>query len=153
MKQPNFKLGWFVPHQVAALTHYEAEVTQADFIGIVQTGQQLLTNADNEFHIIIDNRFVAMTSPVSLTQMKQAVPYMSHPLLRWVVVVKPQNLSLNTSALPIEKDGQTCLKNVASLPEALELLRENVLGIQWKQADTQFFPNIAFEIGAAKSTD
>jgi len=142
MRQPNFKLGWFVPNQIAALTHPNAEITADDFMGIVQTGQNLLANVENEFHVIIDNRFVGMSSPASLNQMKQAIPYMNHPFLRWIVAVKPQKLTLNVSDLPIEEDGQARLKNFAGLPEAIKFLRETVSGVQWQYSDATFFPNI-----------
>ncbi len=141
MRSPNFKLNWFVPNQIAALTHYHAEVTPDDFMGVIQTGQELLDKVDHEFHILIDNRVVDMSTPVSLSQMKQMVPYMDHPSLRWVVVVKPKNLALDTSSLPIEQDGQTRLKNVSSLSEAIDFLRKTDEDIQWQQADATFFPN------------
>ena len=141
MRQPNFKLGWFIPNQIAALTHPYAQITSEDFMGIVQTGQNLLAQVENEFHVIIDNRFVDMSSLASLNEMKQAVPYMNHPFLRWIVTIKPQKLTLNTSDLPIEQDGQTCLKNVADFPEAIEFLRKTVSEVQWQHADTAFFSN------------
>jgi len=142
MRQPNFKLGWFIPNQIAALTHPYAEITSDDFMGIVQTGQNLLAQVENEFHVIIDNRFVDMSSLASLTQMKQAIPYMNHPFLRWIVAVKPQKLTLNVSDLPIEKDGQTRLKNFTDLPEAIKFLRGTVSEVQWQYSDATFFPNI-----------
>jgi len=142
MRQPNFKLGWFIPNQIAALTHPYAEITSDDFMGIVQTGQNLLAHVENEFHVIIDNRFVGMSSLASLGQMKQAIPYMNHPFLRWIAVIKPQNLTLNVSDLPIEKDGLVCLKNFTDLPEAIKFLRETVSEVQWEDSDAAFFPNI-----------
>jgi hypothetical protein len=142
MRQPNFKLGWFIPNQIVALTHPYAEITSDDFMGIVQTGQNLLAQVENEFHVIIDNRFVDMSSLASLNQMKQAVPYMNHPFLRWIIAVKPQKLTLNVSDLPIEKDGQARLKNFTDLPEAIKFLRETVTEIQWQYSDATFFPNI-----------
>lgn len=141
MRQPNFKLGWYIPHKIAALTHFHADVTQDDFMGIVKTGQELLSNASETFHVIIDNRVVSMPAPASLSQMKQMVPYMNHPQLRWVIVVKPTNLNLNTESLPIEQEGETSLKNVSSLPEAISFLRQQTDGIDWSLADTAFFPN------------
>jgi hypothetical protein len=140
MRQPNFKLGWFVPNQIAALTHEHPQITPEDFAGIVQAGQTLLGLIENDFHILIDNRFVAMTTPASLSQMKQAVSYMNHPCLRWVVVVKPLELALDTVTLPVEQDGQTRLKNVSSLSEAFNFLRDKVDDIHWLQADHAFFP-------------
>lgn len=142
MRQPNFKLGWFIPNQIAALTHPCAEITSDDFMGIVQSGQNLLAHVENEFHVIIDNRFVSMASLASLDQMKQAIPYMNHPFLRWIAVVKPQNLTLNVSELPIEKDGLACLKNFADLPEAIKFLKGTVSDVQWQYSDAAFFPNI-----------
>ncbi len=142
MRQPNYKLDWFIPNQIAALTHFHPEITQEDFIGVIQTGRALLADVSDIFHILIDNRFVEMASPVNLSQMKQMVPYMSHPALRWVVVVKSEQLSLDTSSLPVEQAEQTKLKNVATLAEAIHFLRENISGLQWGQANTNFFPNV-----------
>jgi hypothetical protein len=141
MRQPNYKLGWFIPGQVAALTHFHADVTQEDFMGVIQTGEALLKDADSEFHVIIDNRVVEMAAPASLSQMKGMVSFMSHPLLRWVVVVKPANLDLNTGSLPIEQIDKTQLKNVSSLPEAISHLQAAANDIAWEKADATFFPN------------
>ena len=142
MRQPNFKLGWFIPNQIAALTHPYAEITSEDFMKIVQTGQDLLAHVSNEFHVIIDNRFVDMSSLASLKQMRQAIPYMNHPYLRWIAVVKPQKLALNVSDLPVEKDGLACLKNFSDLPEAIKFLKGTVSEVQWQYSDAAFFPNI-----------
>jgi hypothetical protein len=139
MRQPNYKLGWYVPNQIAALTHFHPDVTAEDFQGVVQAGQELLQHVGNEFHIIVDNRVVRMSAPASLSQMKQMVPYMNHPLLRWVVVVKPEHLALDTASLPVEQDRATQLKNVASLEEAISHLRQTTTDVQWHQADVTFF--------------
>ena len=139
MRQPNYKLGWYVPNQIAALTHFHPDVTAEDFQGVVQAGQGLLQQVGNQFHIIIDNRVVGMSFLPSLGQMKQMVSYMSHPLLRWVVVVKPEQLTLDTDSLLAERDGATQLKHVASLEEALRHLRQATTDVQWHQADATFF--------------
>jgi hypothetical protein len=140
MRQPNYQLGWYVPNQIAALTHFHPDVTAEDFLGVVQAGQELLQQVSNEFHIIIDNRVVGMSSPASLGQMKQMVPYMNHPLLRWVVVIKPNHLALDTASLPVEQEGSAQLKNVASLEEAIRHLRQTTTNVQWQQANMTFFP-------------
>jgi hypothetical protein len=140
MRAPNYRVGWYIPHQIAALTHFHSDVTSEDFQGIVEAGQQLLTSVSAPFHIIIDNRKVTMASPASLEQMRQMVPYMSHPLLRWVVVVKPEHLSLNTASLPIDQAGETRLKNVSSLQEAFLYLQQVTVDLPWHHADGAFFP-------------
>lgn len=141
MREPNFKLGWYVPDQVAGLTHFHSDVTQEDFMGVIQTGVELLSDTNQEFHVIIDNRFVEMSAPVPLSQMQSMAPYMKHPMLRWVVVVKPENLELDTAHLPIEQSGHVQLKNVSSLQEALEQLQAIANDVAWEQADSTFFPN------------
>lgn len=140
MRQPNYKLDWFVPDQIAALTHFHSEVTPEDFMGVVQTGEALLKDITNEFHVIIDNRAVPMPAPASLEQMKEMVSYMNHPLLRWVVVVKPESLDLDTSKLSVEQIGHTQLKNVSSLSDAIIHLKSVTNNIGWEKADTAFFP-------------
>lgn len=139
MRQPNYRIGWYIPNQIAALTHFHPEVTAEDFMGVVQAGQELLQPVSNEFHIIIDNRMVGMSSPATLSQIKQMVPYMNHPFLRWIVVIKPEHLVLNTERLPIEQEGETHLKNVASLQEALSTLRQIAADLRWHMADLAFF--------------
>jgi hypothetical protein len=42
MRQPNYQLGWYIPNQIAALTHFHPDVTAEDFLGVVQAGQELL---------------------------------------------------------------------------------------------------------------
>jgi len=140
MRQPNFKLDWLVPNQIIGLTHFHAEVTQEDIMGVIQKGQELASDVENEFHILIDNRAVNMPSPLGLSQMKQMVSYMDHPLLRWVLVVKSTSLALDMANLPIEKDGHTRLKNVASLAEAIDFLQDAAPDVQWDQIDATFFP-------------
>lgn len=142
MREPNFKLGWFVPNQVAALTHFHSGVIAEDFMGVVQTGDALLKDVTNDFHVIIDNRVVNMDAPATLAQMKQMVPYMNHDYLRSVVVVKPEQLTLQPENLEIEEVGNTTLKNVNSLQEAVAFLREIVKDISWEAAEVTFFPNI-----------
>lgn len=140
MRQPNYRLGWYVPNQIAALTHFHPDVTAEDVQGVFQGAQKLLQHVSNEFYMIIDNRVVAMSSPVSLRQIKQMAPFMNHPLLRWVVVVKPERLALDTDSLPVEHEGATRLKNVASLEEAINHLQQVTAEVQWQQADVAFFP-------------
>jgi hypothetical protein len=141
MRQPNYRVGWYIPEQIAALTHFHPDVTAEDFLGVVQVGQELLASVSNAFHIIIDNRQVGMASPASLSQMQQMVPYMNHPLLRWVVVIKPEHLAVDTENLPVEQAGEVRLKNVSSLLEGLKYLRQITGDLHWHQADMAFFPN------------
>jgi hypothetical protein len=82
-----------------------------------------------------------MTSPASLSQMQQMVPYMNHPLLRWVVVIKPEQLVLNAENLPIEQAGDIRVKNVSSLSEGLRYLRQTTGDLHWHQANLTFFPD------------
>ena len=71
----------------------------------MQTGQELTAKIDHEFHVLIDNRVVDMPAPISLQQMQQMVPYMNHPNLRWILVVKPERLQIDILTLPVEQEG------------------------------------------------
>jgi hypothetical protein len=51
------------------------------------------------------------------------------------------SLPIDTTNLPIETHGQTWLKNVGSLREAIAFLMNEVPMIQWEQAADSFFPN------------
>ncbi len=140
MRPPNYRIGWYIPQQIAALTHLHPEVTTADFQGVVQEGAALLQSVNTAFHIIIDNRQMELAAPVRLSQMQLLVPYMNHPQLRWVVVVKPMHVVLSTEHRAIEQAGSIHLKNVASLPDAIQFLQQTTPGLHWDQADVAFFP-------------
>ncbi len=146
MRQPNFKLDWLVPNQIIGLTHFYPDVTSDDVMGVIQKGQDLTSSIKDEFHILIDNRVVNMPAPLGLAQMKHMVPLLNHPMLRWIIVVKPASLTLDTSSLPMEKDGQLRLKNVSGLAEAIDFLRETLPDVQWQQIDATFFPNADMDL-------
>jgi len=139
VREPNFKLDWFIPDQVIGLTHFHAEVTQDDFMGVMQKGQELTSDIKSEFNVLIDNRVVNMPILMHLDQMVQMVPYVNHPMLRWIIVIKPESLTLDTKSLPIESAGEKRLKNVASFEEAIEFLKEVAPEIQLQQKDENFF--------------
>jgi hypothetical protein len=141
MHSPNYKLGWYIPDQIMALTHFHPDVSVEDITGVIQTGELLLRSVKDEFHMIIDNRVVNMSSLISLNQMKEMVPYTNHPTLRWIIVIKPVSLELDTNQMPIEQAGKAQLKNVASLQEAIDHLQATTKEIEWDKADTDFFPN------------
>ena len=145
VRQPNYKFDWFIPEQIIGLTHFHAAVTEEDIMGVMQKGQELTENLVREFHVLIDNRVINMPGLMSLAQMKQMVPYVNHPQLKWIVVIKPESLVTDTDSLPIEKDGSQSLKNVASLPEALEFLMAERPEIGWERAASDFFPNSEIE--------
>ena len=145
MRQPNYKFDWFIPEHIIGLTHFHAAVTAEDIMGVIQKGQELTANIQREFHVLIDNRVVDMPGLMSLAQLKQMVPYVNHPELKWIVVVKPENLVTDIDSLPIEADGSQRLKNVASLPEALEFLMAERPEIGWERAASGFFPNSEIE--------
>jgi hypothetical protein len=141
MRLPNFKLDWFVPQSVIGLIHFHADVTPDDVRGVIQTGQDLIATIDHEFHLLIDNRVVNMPTLLTLQQMQYMVPYMNHPNLRWVLVVKPEQLEQDVSTLPVEQEGRVQLKNVSTLPEAFDFLQTLIPESEWRQANTTFFPN------------
>ena len=141
MRQPNFKFDWFVPNHIIGLTHFHAEVIEEDIMGVMKKGQELTSAIEKDFHILIDNRVVKMPGLLSLEQLKQMVPYVNHPSLRWIVVIKPENLLLDTDSLPIEDDGEKHLKNVSSLVEAIEFLTEKAPEVKWQNTNIDFFPN------------
>jgi hypothetical protein len=91
--------------------------------------------------ILIDNRVINMPGLMSLEQMVQMVPYANHPMLRWIVVVKPEQLVLETETLPVEEHEEKRLKNVESLAVAIGFLQETEPELDWQSAERHFFPN------------
>ena len=61
-----YKAGWFIPQQVLALTHLVPEVTQDDFIGIIDATNACLAEAQQSFYLIIDNRIIKSEQVVPL---------------------------------------------------------------------------------------
>lgn len=140
-REKNYKIGWVLPNQVAGLTHFHADVTMDDMQGVVTEGTTLIDSVAQIFHIIIDNRVVGNTQRANLKQMKQFVPYMSNPFLRWVVVVLPEASDVDPKTISIEQDDDTQLIHVHTLDEAINHLKSIDSSLDWTQSDADFFPH------------
>ena len=142
MRTPNYKVGWILDTKVAALTHFHSEITQEDIIGVFTETQKLLQDAKEPFQIIIDNRLAPLNKLFSLEELQNSSPLLLHPLLDHIVIVKPNHLELGTNETLIEKRESTTLKNVSSIHEALDFLRQTVPELNQGKMDLHFFDTI-----------
>lgn len=139
MSAPNYKVGWILETKVAALTHFHSEITHQDIIGVFTETQQLLMDTKEPFQIIIDNRLAPLNKLFSLEELQNSSPLLLHPLLHYIVMVKPNHLELRSDDTLIEKRESTYLKNVSSIQEALNFLRQAIPELSQAKIDSHFF--------------
>ncbi|KQC00839.1 hypothetical protein [Pedobacter sp. Hv1] len=141
MRAPNYKVGWILETKVAALTHFHSEITHEDMIGVFTETQKLLMDTKGPFQIIIDNRLAPLNKLFSLEELQNSSPLLLHPFLDHIVIVKPNHLELRINETPIEKRKSTYLKNVSSIQEALNFLRQAIPELSQAKMDSHFFDN------------
>lgn len=140
MRTPNFKVDWILPQTLAGLTHFHPEITREDIMGVFEHTHALLQYVEKEFHILIDNRLAPLPYLYSLTELQAFSPVLSHPLLRYVVIVKPNHLTLGTSNMDVEASKDVLLKNVSTVREGMDfLIRQGVVS-GFEAGDFGFFP-------------
>ena len=140
-REPNFKLGWISPKRLAGLTHFHPEITQDDMMGVYHGASELLKGADQEFHMIIDNRMAPLNALFTLQELQAMSPFLQHPLLKYLVVVKPLHLTLNEEQAQIQEANGVLLKNVSGIEEGMNFLKKNQALSGITAPDPQFFPN------------
>jgi hypothetical protein len=141
MRTPNYKVGWIIETKVAALTHFHSEITHEDIIGVFAETQKLLLDVKEPFQIIIDNRLAPLNKIYSLEELQNSSPLLLHPFLHHIVIVKPNHLELIINETLIEKRGSAYLKNVSSIHEALDFVRQTIPELNQDKMDIHFFDN------------
>lgn len=141
MRTPNYKVGWIIPGKLAALTHFHSDITPEDIMGVFSETQKLLENVDQHFHILIDNRLAPLEKIYSLEELQHFSPFLRHPFLNHLVIVKPEKLKLEESQTKEERQGNVCLKNVSSIQEAFNFFQETAPDFDKDEIDQQFFSN------------
>lgn len=140
----NYRVGWVIPNQLGALTHYTSEVTLDDFQEISGEAAALFGEATDTFHVIIDNRIMNMAFLPDLDAIKQAAPYTNNPHLRHIIMVKPEQMDGSASELPHYQDEHITLTYVDSLDDAATLLKGDDNSLRWHEVESDFFPNATF---------
>ena len=134
-----YKAGWFIPQQILALTHLVPEVTQDDFMGILETTNACLQEAQQPFHLIIDNRIIKSEQVVDLGVILQSIPQLQQSPLRWVIMILPDTLRDTAANRDIQRLGDVQLKYVDSLATALETLQTLDASLDWQSQVSDFF--------------
>jgi len=138
MRIPNYKVGWIIPHKVAGLTHFHSDIQQEDVAGVFLETQKLLQNVDVPFHILIDNRLAPLNKIYSLEELQQFSPFLRHPFLNYIIIVKPDGLKLESGQIGVEEKNGISLKNVGTVPEAFDFLNEVIPDLDKGQIDLGF---------------
>jgi hypothetical protein len=140
MRSPNFKVDWILPQTLAGLTHFHAEITSADIMGVFEHTHALLQKVEKEFHILIDNRLAPLPYIYSLIELQALSPVLNHPWLRYVVIVKPNHLALGSQHMDIEVSNGVLLKNVSTVQEGMDFLVRQGMVSGFEAMDLGFFP-------------
>lgn len=134
-----YKVGWFLPQQVMALTHLVPVVTQDDFIGISQDTTARLGEVTQPFHIIIDNRIIKNEQVVSLEMILQTMPQLQSQPLRWIIMILPDSLRHQAADMATQRAGTVQLMYVDSLVSAFAALRDVDASLNWDGQVSDFF--------------
>ena len=140
----NYRVGWVIPNQIAALTHYTPEIMLDEFQAIAVESEALATSATDRFHLIIDNRIMNMAFVPDLATIRQAAPYTNNPLLQHIIMIKPEQMQGSANELPSYTDDHLTLTYVDSLEDAVNLLKAQDDDLRWHEVDSDFFPNARF---------
>lgn len=141
----NYRVGWVIPNQIGALTHYTPEITLEEFQCISAEAADLFTDAAETFHMIIDNRIMNMAFLPDLDAIKRAAPYASNPNLGYIIMIKPEQMEGSANDLSDYHADNVTLTYVDTLDDAILLLKANDSNLRWHEVESDFFPNATFE--------
>ena len=139
-RTPNFKIGWILSNKVIALTHFHHEITKEDISAIMEESVNMLKNVTKEFHMIIDNRVAPIDQLYTLEQLQQSSPILSHPYLRYLILIKPLQISTIDLHQETEENGNVILKNVESVKDAIRTLKDFDNKTDYSRINVSFFP-------------
>jgi hypothetical protein len=134
-----YKVGWFISRQVLALTHLVPEVTQDDFVGIIDTANVCLAEAKQPFHMIIDNRIIKSAQVVPLEVILQTIPQLQASPLRTIIMVLPHHIrdrAVNMESQRIEDIQLTYVENLAA---GFTALQTTDTSLSWDLQTPDFF--------------
>ena len=141
----NYRVGWVIPNQIAALTHYTSDILLDEFQAIAGESEALTASATDRFHLIIDNRIMNMAFVPDLATIRQAAPYTNTPLLQHIIMIKPEQMEGSANHLPSYTDEHLTLTYVDTLTDAVTFLKNEDPEIRWHEAESDFFPNAVFK--------
>ena len=122
MRAPNFKAGWIIFKKIAGLTHFHADISPEDIDGVYAASEALLRSTNTKFHLIMDNRQAPMHALSTLEEMQSYAPLLQHPLLSYVLIIKPLHLPLEEKDKGLQESKGVVLKYVDSVEEAVSFL-------------------------------
>ena len=134
-----YKAGWFIPQQILALTRLVPEVSQDDFMGILETTNACLQEVQQPFHMIIDNRIIKSEMVVSLDIILQTMPQLQQSPLRWIIMVLPHSMRDGAIDRDIQRVGDIQLHYVDTLMTALDTLQMMDASLNWDSRVSDFF--------------
>ncbi len=137
----NYRVGWVIPNQIAALTHYTPEIMLDEFQAIAGESEVLANSATERFHLIIDNRIMNMAFVPDLATIR---PYTNNPLLQHIVMIKPEQMEGSANELASYTDDHLTLTYVDTLVDAQNFLKSEDNELRWHEAESDFFPNAKF---------
>ncbi|HEY1015089.1 MAG TPA: hypothetical protein VGE07_20460 [Herpetosiphonaceae bacterium] len=117
-----YRVGWPFPGRVLALIHFSSDVTAEDYAGIMAAAGAELAQADQPFHLLIDNSRLADETIAGLDDMLAAAPALRHEHLRWIVVVLPDSIKRRAPRMAVQRNGGIQLKYVDSVYYAIRFL-------------------------------
>lgn len=142
MRKKNYRVGWVVKQKLAALTHFHSDISSEDIMGVFKETERMISNTNQSFSIIIDNRLAPMNSVYSLEELQNSSSMLSHPLLEYLIIIIPNHLRLNAEQEKIEISNGVKLINTESVKNAINIIQEKKSYIVKEEIIFAFFPNL-----------
>ncbi len=142
MRNENYKVGWLVPQKLAALTHFHSDISSEDIEGVFKDTERMISNVNQLFSIVIDNRLAPMNRVYSLEELQNSSSILKHPLLEYLIIIIPKHLTLNAEQKKVEISNGVKLINTESVKNAIDLIKENKGYAIKEEIISDFFPNL-----------
>ena len=88
-------------------------------------------------HLVKYYNVISLSKIFSLEQLRAMSPFLNNTMLRWIIIIKPEHLSIKNNT-EIEHSDMIRLKNVSTIEEAVLFMNEN--HITDEPIDLSFFP-------------
>jgi hypothetical protein len=134
-----YKVDWFIPQQILALTHLVPEVSQEDFIAILEAVQSCLQQINQPFHLIIDNRIIKSEQVATLEVILNSNPQLQALPLRWILMVLPYTLQEKATMRETQQIGSVQLMYVDSIQAAFAAFQKLDTNLNWEYQLSDFF--------------
>src|SRR5690606_13487844 len=98
--------------------------------------------AQQPFHLIIDNRMIESTQVIGLDDILGAMPQLLDSQLRWIIIVPSSGMRRDQTVLRTQQTGAIRLQYARDIETALDTLRAVDNSLNWNLQVPDFFADM-----------